>query len=96
MCECQRQPGSTTDVVARLCFLWSGVKGDVCFTNRADESTVRGMLLETCCLSEQQLVKCDEGLTNNGFASVMKSTTCTEISCSYTAVTGTCKDSFTP
>merc|ERR1712136_383269 len=23
----------------RLCFLWSGAKGDVCFTNRADEST---------------------------------------------------------
>ena len=31
MCGCQRQPGSTTDVVARLRFLWSGVKGDVCF-----------------------------------------------------------------
>ena len=34
MCGCQRQPGSTTDVVARLRFLWSGVKGDVCFKNR--------------------------------------------------------------
>lgn len=30
---------STTDDVTRLCFLWSGAKGDVCFTNRADEST---------------------------------------------------------
>ena len=72
MCGCQFQPGSTTDVLACLCFRRYGVKGDVCFTNRDDESTVRGMLLETCCLSELQLVKCDEGPTNNGFASINK------------------------
>ena len=101
MCGCQPQPGSTIYFVARLCFRRSGVKGDVCFTNKADESTVRWMLLETCCLSKQQPVKCDRRPTtlvvtrptNNGFASVKKSTTCTETSCSYTAVKGTCKDS---